>query len=131
NHDTVYQLDSTKYLLNSFFILNQQGIVLRATDEGCALLDRKSESVLNKPFSDLLAGNSKIHWAKNFTSLCISEKLDTMPKSLDFMGQDELVNTFLCRIHSYDEPTNSLKRILVNIIPMHKIKGLKVADHRI
>src|SRR5690606_11937490 len=131
NHNSVYQLDSTKFLLNSFFILDKRGIVLQATDEGCALLDRMKDSIVNKPISDFMAGNTKVHWARNFTTLCNSGKLNTMPKALDFMGQDESVNTFLCRIQSYDEPMDSSKLVLVNLIPIHKIKGLKVADHRI
>ncbi|AYN67533.1 helix-turn-helix domain-containing protein [Euzebyella marina] len=124
--------NTTTHLIQMSFLLDQSGRIQMVNQKACSVLSRLCNTMVQKPFEDLLCDKSKEIWKNKWKTFCKRKVYDTIME-LRFITHENLTIPNRCYVTSFVNPDSGDLSVLVNVIQttMGKNTGLDKKDYQL
>ena len=124
--------NTTTHLIQMSFLLDQSGRIQMVNQKACSVLSRLCNTMVQKPFEDLLCDKSKDIWKNKWKTFCKRKVYDTIME-LRFITHENLTIPNRCYVTSFVNPDSGDLSVLVNVIQttMGKNTGLDKKDYQL
>lgn len=119
--------NSIVHMVQMGFLLDHNGMVTMANQEGCNLLSMLQSDIIGRPFENLLTETSKSKWQQKWANLQRKPSYDTNVE-LDFKTKGKLAIPKLCYITTFGKMGGE-RKVLVTTI--HQTNSQELIEKRL